>query len=206
MGTNFYARIIPSKKRKQELHQAIDDNNASMVKSLVHDMYGSIHMNWESQEIEGGCVHLGKRSAGWKFLWNPNIFQVRNGHSEKVTNGDGSISFHWVSEPDTAKYLYPLTKAGIKAFIDREDIEIYDEYGEKQDKEQFFKEALEWTTWRGKEAWDSDAYYKEYPEKKQWSCKNEYTDFLESLGYTLSKTKSDFYSDGLRFSTSTEFC
>ena len=33
----------------------------------------------------------------------------------------------------------------------------------------------------------------------------EYTDFLESLGYKLSFYKADFYSDGLRFSTSTEF-
>ena len=211
MGTNFYARIIPSKKRKQELHNAIDTYNVSMVETLVHEMYGSIYMDWDDNEIKGGCVHLGKRSGGWKFLWNPNIFQVRNGHTEYIENSDGSRSGHWVTEPDTPKYLYPLTKAGIKAFIDRKDVVIYDEYGEQQDKEEFFKMAIEWTTWKdhktGKieEAWDADSYYREHPTENRLSCRNDYTDFLESLGYTLSKSKSDFYSDGLRFATSTEF-
>ena len=206
MGTNFYARIIPTKERKKELHDAIDENNISRVQTLVHEMYDSIYMDYGEDEIKGGCVHLGKRSGGWKFLWNPNIFQVRNGHSEWIDHGDGSRSSRWIPEPDTAKYVYPLTKKGIKAFIDRKDIEIYDEYGELQDKEEFFQEALDWTKWNGEEAWDSDSYYKDNPSEHRWSCRNEYTDFLEDLGYELSEYKADFYSDGLRFSTSTDFC
>ena len=169
-------------------------------------MYDSIYMDYGEDEIKGGCVHLGKRSGGWKFLWNPNIFQVRNGHSEWIDHGDGSRSSRWIPEPDTAKYVYPLTKKGIKAFIDRKDIEIYDEYGELQNKEEFFQEALDWTKWNGEEAWDSDSYYKDNPSEHRWSCRNEYTDFLEDLGYKLSEYKVDFYSDGLRFSTSTDFC
>ena len=206
MGTNFYARIIPTKERKKELHDAIDENNISRVQTLVHEMYDSIYMDYGEDEIKGGCVHLGKRSGGWKFLWNPNIFQVRNGHSEWIDHGDGSRSSRWIPEPDTAKYVYPLTKEGLKAFIDREDVEIYDEYGELQDKEEFFQEALDWTKWNGEEAWDSDSYYKDNPSEHRWSCRNEYTDFLEDLGYELSEYKADFYSDGLRFSTSTDFC
>lgn len=207
MGTNFYAYIIPSKKRKKELYDAIDENNISRIQTLVHEMYGSIYMDYGNDEIKGGCVHLGKESGGWKFLWNPNIFLVRNGHSEWTDHGDGSRSSRWIPEPNTAKYVYPLTKEGIKAFIDREDIEIYDEYGEKQDKNSFFQEALEWMTWRGKEALDSDSYYRETTERglRGFSFRNDYTDFLESLGYKLSMDKSDFYSDGLRFSTSTDF-
>lgn len=210
MSTNYYARVIPTKKKKKELHDAIDANNISMVQTLVHELYDSIYMDWSCDEIKGGCIHLGKRSAGWKFLWNPNIFQVRNGHLVKIKdkNGEGSM---WISDPDTPKYLYPLTKEGIKAFIDKEDIEIYDEYGEKQDKEEFWNMAINWTTWKDpktgevKEAWDSDTYEAEYPNTFRLSCKNEYTDFLESLGYKLSDSGSDFYSDGLRFSTSTDF-
>lgn len=213
MGTNFYARIIPTKERKKELHDAIDENNISRVQTLVHEMYDSIYMDYGNDEIKGGCIHLGKRSGGWKFLWNPNIFQVRNGHTEYTDNGDGSRTGHWIKEPDTAKYVYPLTKEGIKAFIDQEDVEIYDEYGELQDKEEFWNMALNWTTWKDHktnqvvEAWDSDSYNKEYPSvMSRFSCKNEYTDFLENLGYKLSKYKSDFYSDGLRFATNTDFC
>lgn len=205
MGTNFYARIIPTKERKQELHESIDNNNVSMVQTLVHEMYDSIYMDWGCNEIKGGCVHLGKRSGGWKFLWNPNIFLVRNGHTEWTDHGDGFRSGCWVHEPNTAKYLYPLTKEGIKAFIDREDVKIYDEYGEFQDKEEFFDMAINWTTWQGKEAWDADTYNEEHPNERKFSCRNEYTDFLEDLGYKLSEMKMDFYSDGLRFSTSTDF-
>lgn len=205
MGTNYYARIIPTKERKKELHDAIDENNISRVQTLVHEMYDSIYMDYGNDEIKGGCIHLGKRSGGWKFLWNPNIFLVRNGHSECIDHGDGSRSLRWIPGSNTAKYVYPLTKEGIKAFIDREDIEIYDEYGELQGKEEFFQEVLDWTKWNGKEAWDSDSYYKDNPSEHRWSFRNEYTDFLEDLGYKLSEDKSDFYSDGLRFSTSTDF-
>lgn len=211
MGTNYYAHIIPSKKRKKELIDAIEANDFSLIEKLTAEMYGSVKMYWGTDEIEGGVVHLGKRSGGWKFLWNPNVFQIRNGHSELIDNPDGSRSSRWIPEPDTAKYLYPLTKRGIKKFIDRKDVEVYDEYGEKQDKEEFWDMAINWTTWEDhetgevKEAWDADSYDKEFPNERKFSCRNEYTDFLESLGYKLSTYKSDFYSDGLRFSTSTEF-
>ena len=90
-------------------------------------------------------------------------------------------------------------------------MEVYDEYGKRWDKDEFFKMAIEWTTWTDYktgeeiEAWDADSYEEEYPNESRLSMKNGYTDFLESLGYRLSKTKSDFYSDGLRFSTSTYF-
>ena len=202
MGTNYYAKIIPSKERKKELHDAIDNNDVARIEKLVHELYGPIYMEWSDNEIKGGSIHLGKRSSGWKFLWNPNIFMIRNGHTEWEDLGNGCKRSRWITEPSTSKYVYPLTKEGIKAFIDRVDVEIYDEYDELQDKEDFFKEALEW----GKDDWDSDAYYKKFPNESVLCHENEYTDFLESLGYKLSMSKSDFYSDGLRFSTSTEFC
>lgn len=204
MGTNFFAKIIPTKERKETLKMMIENNDFRGVLQQTQEMYGSVEPR-SMKDIIQGEIHLGKRSGGWKFLWNPNIYQIRRGHSDWIENKDGSKSHKWVSEPDEAYYIYPLTKKGIKEFIDREDVEIYDEYGVSQDKEQFFKEALEWVTWSGKEAWDSDSYYRDNPKERRWSCKNEYTDFLESLGYKLSEDKADFYSDGLRFATTTDF-
>ena len=203
MGTNFYAKIIPTKERKESLKKLIDDNNFHDIREQVIQMYDSFKPLNMEDEIQGE-IHLGKRSAGWRFLWNPNIYMIRQGHTE-WTEHEGGRSGHWIQEPSIAYYVYPLTRKGIKAFIDREDIEIYDEYGDKQDKEGFWKEALGWTAWNGHEAWDADSYDKEYPNEKHFSWENEYTDFLESLGYKLSKYKSDFYSDGLRFSTTTDF-
>ena len=98
MGTNFEARIIPTKERKKELHDAIESDDFSLIKKLVNEMYGSIDRD-DDGDIVGGIVHLGKRSGGWKFLWNPNVAVVRNGHSEWVDNPDGSRSSRWISLP-----------------------------------------------------------------------------------------------------------
>lgn len=196
MSTNYYGRIIPTRKRKDTLKKLIDNNDFKAVKEEVNKLYEEFHPYTMNTKIQG-IIHLGKKSAGWKFLWNPNIYQIRNGHYS-LKEG------RFINEPDSAYYTYPLTKEGIKTFINREDVEIYDEYGGKQDKEAFWKMALDWTTWKGEEAWDADSYDEAHPEP-HFLWKNEYTDFLESLGYTLSKYKSDFYSDGLRFATSTDF-
>lgn len=211
MGTNYYARIIPSAVNKRTLKKLIDDNDFRLIREEVSRLYGSFHP-YTMQEIPVGEIHLGKASGGWKFLWNPNVYAIRNGHLVKHEEDNGGYSTTYVPDPDTAYYVYPLTKEGIKAFIDRDDVEIYDEYGEKQDKDEFFKMALEWTTWEDKdgkikEAWDAASYEKEHPNESRYKMDTELTRLLESEGFTFtSDTCNDFYSDGLRFSTSTDFC
>lgn len=198
MGTNFYARIIPTIEQKEELIEAINNDDFDSIKEMVAVMYDNITYYGA---ISGGNIHLGKRSGGWKFLWNPNVYVHRNGHLE---NG------RYVPEPSTLFYLYPLTKEGIYNFIMQDNIEVYDEYGEKQDKETFFKEAIEWTTWRGKEAWDSKSYYeyerKGNPSYREYKCQSELITLLQDNGVSfISESQSDFYSEGLRFATTTEF-
>jgi hypothetical protein len=62
MGTNYYR--IPSveemKKRKQELIATIEKENNFIIQS-IWDIF-----------TEDSNIHLGKRSSGWKFLWNFN--------------------------------------------------------------------------------------------------------------------------------------
>lgn len=210
MGTNFYARIIPKRKRKNELKKLIDTDNFHEIVQEIDKTYGSFKVDYAG-EVSGGEVHLGKRSGGWKFLWNPNIYIIRNGHSEWEEVEPGHKVHHWIEEPDTYYQVYPLTKKGIKEFIDRKDVKIFDEYGEEQDKEQFFKEAVEWTTWKGEEAWDAKSY-EEWEKGRDsnyrvYQCSGEYIDMLRSKGYEFtSESCSDFYSDGLRFSSHNEFC
>ena len=215
MGTNFYARIIPTKQRKDELKQLIDTDNFSEITNEISKTYGHFDVNY-SGEIVGGVVHLGKRSGGWKFLWNPNIYIIRHGHCEWEEIEPGHKVSKWIEDPDTFYYLYPLTKEGIKKFIDREDIKIFDEYGEEQNKEEFFEMAINWTTWKDKdgnvtEAWDGETYYewelKENPNRKIYKCHGEYIDMLIKDGFVPNGiSNSDFYSDGLRFATNNDFC
>lgn len=200
MGTNYYARRIPKKEDKEYLKKLIDEDKFYEIQEKTSSMYG--HFNFDDNEPSGGVIHLGKRSGGWKFLWNPNIYIERNWYKD---------NYGEMKSSNTPYYVYPLTKDGIKDFIDSPDIVIYDEYGEKQDKREFFREALDWVTWKDyktgeiTEAWDSDTYKKEHPNESHYSCDNDYTRFLESLGYKLSELKHDFYSDGLRFATTTDF-
>ena len=205
MSTNYYAHIIPSKQRKMKLHHAIDLNDFDLIKTLVDEMYGKIEKHWETQEITGGIVHLGKMAYGWKFLWNPNIYVIRHGHLE-----DKNGQRKWVEEPNTGKYIYPLTRQGLHDFIFREDVLVYDEYHELQGKEKFWKMALSWGYDKDNEGWDAASYeahemlenknYRSYP------VTGELTDFLKSEGYEFTSwTNSDFYSDGLRFAGFIDF-
>lgn len=197
MGCNYYAHIIPSKQRKKELHDAIEANDFSLINKLTDEMYNPIRVEYEENYIIGGVVHLGKGSSGWKFLWNPNVFVIRNGHLK-----DNNGTRRYVPDPDTPLYTYPLTKKGLKSFIDREDVLIYDEYNELQDKEEFWKMTLEWGQPNG---WDSAGYEKEYKEHI-YPVTGELTDLLRQEGYKFtSSTNSDFYSDGLRFAGFTDF-
>ena len=58
MGTNFYLRRNLSNDQKELLKQYIDQ-----------DEYDKIRDNLPED------IHIGKRSYGWKFLWNANKFQ-----------------------------------------------------------------------------------------------------------------------------------
>ena len=167
---------------------------------------GTFKVDYEG-DIIGGKVHLGKRSGGWKFLWNPNIYIIKNSHLE---HNDKSNTYKWIPDPDTYYYLYPLTREGIWDFLSKNDIEVYNEYGKQQDKKEFFNMALNWVTWRDEEAWDSKSYTEfeksRNPDWHIYKCSGNYIDMLEKEGYTfISEDKFDFYSDGLRFATTTEF-
>lgn len=198
MGTNYYCHIIPSKERKKELHDAIEANDFPLITKLMDEMYNPIRVEYGEEYIIGGVVHLGKRSSGWKFLWNPNVFVIRNGHLE-----DNNGTRRYVHDPDTPLYTYPLTKKGLKSFIDREDVLIYDEYDELQDKEAFWKMALEWGYEKDGEGWDAASYEEKHT---SYPVTGELTDLLKKEGYKFtSYTNSDFYSDGLRFAGFTDF-
>ena len=198
MSTNYYARIIPSKERKKELHDAIEANDFPLITKLMDEMYNPIRVEYGENYIIGGVVHLGKRASGWKFLWNPNVFVIRNGHLE-----DSNGTRRYVPDPDTPLYTYSLTKKGLKSFIDREDVLIYDEYDELQDKKDFWKMALEWGYEKGDEGWDAASYEEKHT---SYPITGKLTDLLKKEGYKFTTyTNSDFYSDGLRFAGFTDF-
>lgn len=204
MSTNYYARIIPTKERKEELKKRIDENDFNSIEALTSELYSRPYFNYDKQTIVGGCVHLGHRAGGWKFLWNPNWYKKTKGHTEEVFH-EGGFRVKYVSDGyDIFKY-YDLNKESIKAFIDREDIVIYNEYNEKQDKDDFFNMALNWEI---KDGYDHETYTEKHKDNFYYLSNlyvTDYMTFLKEQGFTLNKGNMDFYSDGLRFATTTDF-
>lgn len=79
MGTNFY-RVPKGKemiKREQKLRMRIDEMD-SVNPSNIESGFRTISVGeWDAispwdEFLDGTNVHLGKRSSGWKFLWNWN--------------------------------------------------------------------------------------------------------------------------------------
>ena len=118
MGTNYYARILPSKERKDEIKKAIDDNDFNKIKQLIDKTYGRPYYDISENSFSGGEIHLGKRSCGWKFLWNPNWYKMSKGHLDEKVQDNGGNSFRWTCDGYDIFSYYDLTKASIKEFID----------------------------------------------------------------------------------------
>ena len=199
MGTNYYARILPTLEEKENLKKLIDSDDFYAIEKEVQRLYG------ESTEYDKGAeIHLGKRSGGWKFLFNPNY-----------------------------ERYYPLTKEGLINFLKRDDVIIYteyfsfredDEYSKRKyvdtdnpdyhpgeyfwTAEQFMDMATNWG-YNDPTAWDGKAYEKY--EKERNSSYNGYErygdkereEFWIERGYNPSYY--EFYNDGLRWSTCCEF-
>lgn len=198
MGTNFYARIIPKEEDKQTLIDFIKYNHFNVIEDLASELYGRRN----EYTRKGNVIHLGKRSSGWKFLWNPNVIKYADGYI------DDNNQYVPVFKYD---YVYPLTKQGITDFCNREDIIITDEYGEQYTSEEFLEMAFSWGQpdgYTGKtyeESHKEDSCYKNYywSEKYQRGMPSRNDEMWFDLGYIVEYY--DFEADGLRFSTSIDF-
>lgn len=96
MGTNIYARLYPDSQERKKLALKIKD----AIMTNEPDVYYQIENILDEYKEKYPAIHLGKRSAGWKFLWAPN-----------------------------PKY-YHDNKRSIDLFLHREDVLLYNEYGD----------------------------------------------------------------------------
>ena len=198
MGTNFYARIIPREEDKQKLIDAINDDRDDLIEDLASKLYG--HRNEYTRK--GNKIHLGKRSGGWKFLWNSNVIRYAEGHL------DENKQYVPVYKYD---YVYPLTKQGITDFCNRKDVVITDDYGTIYNPEEFLKMAFSWgqpdgyTSKTYEESHKEESSYRNYywSEKYQREMHTKNDEMWFGLGYTVEYY--NFESDGLIFSTSINF-
>lgn len=107
MGTNIYARINPPKAKREKLVKRLEEVIMRNDLRLLYDEIEELISTYKHDYAE---VHLGKRSDGWKFLWQAN--------------------YDW----------YDTTKESIDNFLCRDDIILYNEYGDILTPEQVWDE------------------------------------------------------------------
>jgi hypothetical protein len=112
-------------------------------------------------------IHIGKSSFGWKFIFDYNHF----------------------------KY-YDLNRKSINDFLCRNDVKLYDEYGEQVSIDDFWRLVDS-----KKDGYDNISYYKD-------SDTLPFLLFEELIPDDLKEYKVEayeFYSDDLRFASTTDF-
>lgn len=123
MGTNFYYKIPIKPREVKKLRDAI---KPIMDFDDFRDLFNAI--------IEGHVIHLGKRSAGWQFLWNFN-------------NG---------------KY-FEANLQSIKDFLKDGGGFIEDEYSETFTLEEFFEDEIKACLYKDEDHCDMTSYHIKYP-------------------------------------------
>lgn len=125
-------------------------------------------------------IHLGKWSCGWKFIWNHN-------------NG---------------KYFNPCSKESLFEFLRNPNYEIYDENGTTYTPDSFLQAVEEWDNSprnihddRSYEKWERENGNPTYSLR----CYDDERGRIECM-FGVSPIYHDFYLDGIRYSTSADFC
>ena len=196
MGTNYYLRHKPSREDLMELITMIDHSKSghyfNQIIRKVHELYDEYNEFKDGDGVDWGVLHLGKRSGGWKFQWCPNL--IRRVEIDNTKKGGERIKTYY-------EFRYPLTRDGIKEFIMKKDVEIFDEYGQKCDKTEFLEMAFSWYP----KGLDSVSYAKKDPRAYKFDQREEQEKY-KKLGFGFTEDyQSDFESDGLRWSILDDF-
>lgn len=128
MGTNFYLRKKISNKDKEELLSCLDSKYVELRKQINANPYGLRYAldDFCYEVTNDSCsyyndIHIGKRSAGWQFLWD----------------------YH------KGRY-FEANLESIKKFLSNPLYEIIDEYGEVFTLEQFFDKEIGKSLYEGR--------------------------------------------------------
>lgn len=145
MGTNFYLKRKLNKQQKEEIKNLID--NDGCYDDIVSKLY------------DCRPVHIGKRSCGWRFLWDCHYFehfeptvesiteflksgQIVDEYGNKftydefineeigITMTEGYTLADFYKEPKNRKFIGYAPKDELRKFNDYKDEIDIDQYGE----------------------------------------------------------------------------
>lgn len=145
MGTNFYLKRKLNEKQKADIKKLIDlDRNYDEIVDKLYDCHP---------------IHIGKRSCGWRFLWDCHYFKYFEPTVESITEFlksgqiideynreftydefineeigktmiDGYILADYYKEPENRSYIWYAPKDELKKFEKYKDKIVIDPYGE----------------------------------------------------------------------------
>ncbi len=130
MGTNFFCKHIPTGAEYAEMQKALAEKQLDQLQELLN-----------KAQVKH---HIGKRSAGWAFLFQGKIAPAELGDLEQIPWEDNLTS--------------------LKEYLNKPDIQIEDEYGTKYTPEEFWKEIEPWIYVK-KGYWSDETYHKEHPQE-----------------------------------------
>ena len=146
-------------------------------------------------DIKSEILETGKVS--WELQDRLDKLQNKRVHLGKRSSG---WQFLW--NHNNGEY-YDLTFESIKEFLNKPGL-IINEYGEEFTVEQFLENEIKVFLWGDHEVhrYTSKTYRRDHPD--EWYDVKSITVNIRGKEYT--STYSDILNDGLRFSTSTDFC
>lgn len=153
-----------------------EEDIKELNKLRVKNLFDKVHQNIELWSNE---IHLGKRSGGWQFLFDHNNVEY-----------------------------YKPTRSSLEDFLRSGNYLVKNEYGEYFEIDEFFKIVDDWNT-DPHNHWTYESYYEEHPSEYVGYFKTPYNIqqmLYNKAGIVIKPEDMDFDSDGLRWSSTTDFC
>lgn len=189
MSTNYYLRHKPTDEQIRDLKTLIDMSRDGSSFTTILEMVNTMYREPDEYDIrlDFGVLHLGKRSAGWKFQWCPNIIKKNCSFTDR--NGNYVTRYEYA-------YRYPLTKQGVRDFIMDDAHVVVNEYNEIIDKEKFLEMAFNWCP----DGMDSTKFTCSTSSSSVRFDMSDNQEKFKQLGYEFNDIyQTDFENDGLRW-------
>ena len=115
MSTNYYLKRNFSENDKAKMKEYIDNNNYESLSEIIYNY---------------NPIHIGKKSCGWKFLFNFHNFEYFNNTKESVYEflKSGTIIDEYQREISYDEFIYIMTN-------EKDDIDLLKYYTDKKYKD-----------------------------------------------------------------------
>lgn len=136
MGTNFYAKHIPTEAEYEEMQKALTNRQLDKLEELI-----------KQSQAE---YHIGKRSGGWQFLFAPHI-KLRRGFGNS-----GEVVSPWENTLESLKEY--LSRSDVEIYDEYGGKFTPDEFWNEEIGECLYNDPEKYI--------NGEQYYQKYPNQR----------------------------------------